>query len=132
MYNVCKKIIETQASEILKEALYDAVVQENVILIENSDMYRGLGKTTLIKNLSNYLNICVYTGRSNPLYNKEKIVRKIDDLRRRRKNSWILLDCDVNSEEEGIALIKEIRGMGLTPIGFINVLNEWDSYIRLK
>ena len=130
MYYVCKQIVEAQANELLKRVLYDAVSSNKCALIENSEAYRGQGKTTLIKELANYFDAFVYTGRTNLLYEKDKMIRKLEDLRG-RKRGLVLIDCDVVDVEEGIVLIEKIRELGFIPIGFVNVLRGQGSCISL-
>lgn len=134
MYHIIKKIIETKADDVLKEALYNSLPYSDVIFIENSERYRGKGKTTLIKILSDHLDVPVYTGRTAYGYDKEKMIRKIEELRG-LSSYYILMDCVVESKKEGLELIQKIKDIGLVPIGFVDILRneeETEHIIFLK
>ena len=104
--------------EELKRDMTKSLI-EGKVMFYIAEKTRGIGKTTIIKYLSEAFNIPVFTDTSY-LYRRDKnVITKPDCLRGRR--GYVLLDCNSYSKEEGEKLIETIKEMGITPIGIMCV-----------
>lgn len=109
-----------EVNEELKRDMIESLIEEKVISYIG-EKTRGIGKTTIIKFLSETFDLPVITD-SFHMYRENKNIDLVNDLNSLRgRKRYALLDFNVRNLEEKDELINLIEETGIIPIGIICV-----------